>query len=187
VNELEQFTLKRVDTWLKEVVVGLGLCPFAAQPTLSGLVEIVVCEAESEEGILNCLQQQFLRLEKSAPEQLETILVAVPQALAEFDEYNQFLNSVDWLLDRREWQGIFQVASFHPQYQFSGTLPHDKSNLTNCAPVPLFHLLREESLAKAIAGYGDTEPIPRNNIALVESLGEDQIRQLFPYWDTRRR
>lgn len=167
--------------WLENVVIGLNLCPFAHRPERLGLIDIVECTATKDVDILEALHDQILRLEQCSAEQLETIIVVLGQALSDFNDYNQFLDYVDGLIDQQGWEGVFQVASFHPDYQFSDTEPDDASNLTNRSPYPLLHILREASLEKALDQYPDSDNIPDTNIERVCALSETEKQQLFPY------
>lgn len=167
--------------WLEDVVIGLNLCPFAHKPNRQGLIDLVVSEAEREEEVLLDLQSQMQRLDQTPPNQLETVVLVVSNCLQDFGDYNQFLDWVDSLIEQFDWQGIYQVASFHPDYQFGGTQPEDRENLTNRAPYPLLHIIREDSMEKALAFYPDSDKIPETNIARVSSLTESEIAKLFPY------
>lgn len=173
--------LKPVRNWLQQVVIGLNLCPFASRPTRAGLVRMVVSAARDEESLLDDLQRELELLESCPAEELETTLMIVPHMLEDFDDYNQFLNWVDQLIVRRDWEGEFQVATFHPQYQFAGTEPEDAENLTNRSPYPLLHLLREESLEQMLERYPDSDAIPEANIRRMNQLTVEEKQRLFPY------
>ena len=173
--------LQEVETWLEKVVIGLNLCPFAHKPFKQKQIRLVVTECEDENCLLEKVIEECQLLEQKAEQDLETTVIIVPSMLQDFDDYNQFLDYVDALLEANNWSGIFQVASFHPNYQFAGTLPEDAENLTNRSPYPLLHLLREESLEKAIARYPHPELIPDTNIARVSQLSAKEKQALFPY------
>jgi hypothetical protein len=170
-----------VRQWLDEVVIGLNLCPFAARPVRAGKVRVVVSEAHDELELLTDLQTELQRLDETSPDQLETTLIAIPQMLADFFDYNDFLEHVDTLLDKFEWSGQYQVASFHPHYQFADTQPEDPGNFTNRAPYPLLHLLREDSVEAALDSHPDPDGIPEENIRRMEAMSPEQRRQLFAY------
>ena len=178
VNEAEAVEA-RVRRWLEQVVVGLGLCPFAAVPLREERVRICVSEACDELALLTDLQLELRQLDAISPTKLETTLIAVPHMLADFLDYNDFLDRVDELLTRGEWEGDYQVASFHPRYQFADTRPDDPGNLTNRAPYPLLHLLREDSVEAALASHPDPDRIPQDNIRRMQALSSEQIRRLF--------
>lgn len=170
-----------VERWLQKVVIGLNLCPFARLPMQSGTVKIVICDALKPLGVLTELQQQMELLQSSANTVLETTLVVTPHIFHAFTDYNNFLDEVDYFIERLQWQGIFQVASFHPQYRFAGTADDDSANLTNRAPYPIFHILREDSLSAALEHCPDTETIVEKNIQTVRNLSEVNKKALFPY------
>ena len=163
--------------WVETVVVGLNLCPFAKRELVNDRVRFSVSEAETEEQLLADLQAELELLDND--EAVETTLLIHPGVLQDFFDYNQFLNYVDSLLTQMELEGVYQVASFHPDYQFSGTRPDDVENYTNRSPYPMLHLIREDSLERAIAGYPHPERIPERNIELLESLGRDKMQALL--------
>jgi uncharacterized protein len=165
--------------WLETVVIGLNLCPFASRPFREGRVRIHVSGSTDEVELLTELQLELARLDETPAAQLETTIIAIPAMLADFLEYNDFLDKVDDLLDHFEWSGIYQVASFHPQYQFAGTEPDDVENFTNRSPVPLLHLLREDSVEVAIDSHPDVDGVPRANVERLRALTPAQLRALF--------
>lgn len=170
-----------VQEWLERVVIGLNLCPFASRPARAGRVRMAVSLARDEQRLLDDLQQELERLESCSATELETTLLIIPHLLGDFMDYNLFLNWVDQLLVRRGWEGEFQVATFHPHYQFEGTEPGDAENLTNSSPFPLLHLLREESLEQMLERYPDSDAIPETNIRRMNQLHDQEKQQLFPY------
>lgn len=179
-NSIDQVT-KQVDQWLNDVVIGLNLCPFAAKPQRNKQIKIFVSEATQEEALLEDILTQLMELSNTPAQELETTLVAVPNMLQDFFDYNLFIDWVEALIKQQEWEGIFQLATFHPDYCFGGTDPEDDENLTNRSPYPVFHLIREESMERVLKHYPNPEAIPDTNIARVESLSEQEKKQLFPY------
>ncbi|MBD1577958.1 MULTISPECIES: DUF1415 domain-containing protein [Vibrio] len=171
----------QVEQWLIDVVIGLNLCPFAAKPQRNEQIRIFVSDAKVEEALLEDVFQEFTRLVQTPVSQLETTLVVIPNMLSDFDDYNFFLDWIDALVKQEQWEGTFQVATFHPDYCFAGAHPDDAENLTNRAPYPVLHLIREDSMAKAVKHYPNPEAIPDTNIARVESLSEQEKQQLFPH------
>ena len=169
-----------VRQWLESLVIKLNLCPFAGRELLNDRVRFAVTSATSEDELLNALQTELELL--SADTSIETTLLIHPEVLGDFAAYNQFLDAADGLLRYLELEGIYQIASFHPDYQFGGTEPDDVENFTNRSPYPLLHLLREESLEHAIAEFPDAEKIPERNITLMKSMGEEQLRRLWQVW-----
>ncbi|ATE59227.1 DUF1415 domain-containing protein [Thauera sinica] len=178
---MDEQIIDDVRTWLDEVVIGLDLCPFAARPRAENRVRIAVSHARSEEALLDDLQRELERLADTPADELETTLLAIPDMLEDFADYNDFLDAVDIWLEQFGWEGELQVASFHPHYQFADTGPDDAGNLTNRSPWPLLHIIREESLEKAIEHFPDVDGIPERNIRRMEALNADERRRLFPY------
>lgn len=138
---------------------------------------MVVCEANSANDLIVALSQECDRL-TTQPE-IETTLLIHPWVLEDFMDYNQFLDDVDNMLIDNELEGIYQIASFHPNYQFAGTEPEDVENATNRSPFPVLHILREESLERAISSFPDPELIPERNIALLRSMGRERVEALL--------
>lgn len=163
--------------WVEEVVVGYNLCPFARRELVKNRVRFVVTEASTDEALLQVLQEELLRL-RDEPE-VETTLLIHPGVLQDFGAYNEFLDVVDGLVVYLDLEGEFQVASFHPDYQFAGTEPEAAENYTNRSPYPMLHLLRESSLASAIDAYPDVDGIPGRNIDLMNRLGVEHMRAVL--------
>ncbi|MGR5060728.1 DUF1415 domain-containing protein [Vibrio rotiferianus] len=172
---------EQVDQWLNDVVIGLNLCPFAAKPQRNKQIQIFVSEASQEEALLEDILLQLIELSNTEPKKLETTLVVVPNMLQDFWDYNFFIDWVEGLIKQQDWEGIFQVATFHPDYCFGGAEPEDDENLTNRSPYPVFHLIREESMEKVLKHYPAPESIPDTNIARVSALSEEERKKLFPY------
>ncbi|EJL3956424.1 DUF1415 domain-containing protein [Vibrio parahaemolyticus] len=172
---------QQVEQWLNDVVIGLNLCPFAAKPQRNKQIKIFVSEATQEEALLEDILLQLIELSTTEPEKLETTLVVVPNMLQDFWDYNFCIDWVEGLIKQQGWEGIFQVATFHPDYCFGGAAPEDDENLTNRSPYPIFHLIREESMEKVLKHYPDPESIPDTNIARVSALSEEERKKLFPY------
>jgi hypothetical protein len=167
--------------WLTDVIVGLNLCPFAKRVVLADSIRLTVSDSTTVEQLLEEFVAEIELLENTDIEQLETTLLIIPKMLTEFDEYNQFLDLIDDLLLQFNWQGVFQIASFHPRYCFAGANPDDSENLTNQSPYPILHILREDSVEKAIVHYPDVEAVSERNIKRVEELSNQQKQQFFPY------
>ncbi len=176
-----QAITEQVNQWLNDVVIGLNLCPFAAKPQRNKQIKIYVSEASTEETLLQDILEQLIELESKEPQELETTLVAIPNMLDDFVDYNFFIDWVEALIKQQDWEGIFQVATFHPDYYFAGTDPDDAENLTNRSPYPIFHLIREESMEKVLKYYPNPEEIPDINIERVSNLSPEERKKLFPY------
>jgi len=175
VNQSDIISATR--NWVDMVVVGLNFCPFAKRELVKGSVRFTVCEATNEEELLQCLQQELQRLDDEPD--LETSLLIHPYALGDFMLYNEFLEEATGLLAVLERDGVYQIASFHPHYQFAGTGPDDAENYTNRSPYPMLHLLREASLEVAIDHYPNVDDIPDRNIELTQKLGAQKMRALL--------
>jgi hypothetical protein len=163
------------------VVIGLNLCPFSGKPTRENRVRFVVSEATDDEMLLQDLQREMELLDEKPASEIETTLVIVPDHLQDFFDYKQFLNWTNQLLKRNRWVGVYQLATFHPHYCFADAQPDDAENLTNRAPYPILHIIREASLEKALEYFADVEEIPEINKARVEGLSAEEKQKLFPY------
>jgi hypothetical protein len=166
-----------VRRWVEELVVGLNLCPFAGHELNRNRVRFVVTEAATEEQLLAALATELALLSDDAS--VETTLLIHPDVLQDFFDYNQFLDTAERLLVHLEMEGVYQVASFHPDYQFAGTAVDDAENFTNRSPYPLLHILREESLALRIAAYPDVDKIPVRNVEKMKSLGREKLQSIL--------
>lgn len=169
--------VKDINRWIDVLVVGLNLCPFAHAIQRRGLLKIEVCNEPSLEQCLHRLVDEAERLEL-ADEDASTLLV-LPYGFEMFDDYLDLLALAQALLDERGFEGIVQLASFHPDYQFAGTAYDDVSNWTNRAPYPVLHLLKETSVTKAVESHPDTESIPARNIRTLEKLGLSALQELL--------
>jgi hypothetical protein len=169
----EMNTLEIADTvrWLERAVIGLNLCPFAKAPHVKGQIHYVVSQAKGLEGLRDELIEQLQAMAAMPAEARETVLLIVPQMLHDFLEFNDFLDEADGVLQELDMEGEFQVASFHPQFQFADTEPDDITNYTNRSPYPTLHLLREESIDRAVEAFPEAETIYETNMATLEKLG----------------
>lgn len=163
--------------WVEQAVIGLNLCPFAKREWVKDRVRILVSHDTEEWALLATLHAELDFLE--ANPEVETTLIVHPDLLADFFDYNQFLGDADALLSGLDLEGIYQIASFHPDYQFGGTEPDDPENYTNRSPFPMLHLLRESSLEDAIERYPDVDSIPDNNMDLMNKKGAAYMRALL--------
>lgn len=168
-------------SWLEKAVIGLRLCPFAANPYLSDRVRFSVSDQRSGVGLLEDLSRELQMLQAVDPSICETVLLIHPHALNDFLEYNEFLDECDALLTQLELDGELQVASFHPAYQFAGTAAQDIENYTNRSPYPTLHLLREASITRATATFPGIAEIGGTNIQTLRRLGHDGWRRLFAH------
>lgn len=173
--------LDTVNTWLNDVVIGLNLCPFAAKPQRLKQIHLDIFNGTKDVDLLEHVQNALLDLEALPSDERETTVIIIANHLQSFNDYNEFLDYADRLLEQEGWQGIIQIASFHPDYQFAGTQKQDAENLTNRSPYPLLHLIREDSLEEAISKFPNPDSIPDINIQRMQALTEQEKTQLFPY------
>lgn len=159
--------------WLERIVIGLNLCPFAKAVYVKDQVRIVLSDATTTEALVEQLAEELVLLRDTPAEQIDTTLIVHPQVLTDFLDYNDFLDNADAAIEALDLQGILQVASFHPDYQFEGVAADDASNYTNRAPLPTLHLLREDSVARAVDVYPDPDVIVERNIQTLDRIGVD--------------
>jgi uncharacterized protein len=163
--------------WVDSVVVGLNLCPFARREIATGRVRFAATAANSEESLLEELQAELELLDKD--NSVETTLLIHPNTLQKFSDYNQFLERAEELLRRQGFEGTYQIASFHPDYQFSQTGEDDAENYTNRSPFPMLHIIKEESIRAALDNYPDSGEIPERNIRLLQNMGYAKVQALL--------
>ena len=166
-------------TWLERAVIGLNLCPFAGPVHLNNRIRYFVSDARSQAGLLEDLMAELRALDAADPAQCETTLLIHPHVLADFSDYNDFLEQADDAVAELRFEGVIQVASFHPRYQFEGAGQEDIENYTNRSPYPMLHLLRESSVERAVTTYPDTTAIYRNNMETLRRLGHEGWRRLW--------
>ena len=157
--------------WLEKAVIGLDLCPFAKSVYTAERVRYYVSDARSADGLLEEFAVELRRLSETNPARCETTLIIHPYVLGDFLDYNDFLDDADIVIAALGYEGEFQIASFHPQYQFAGTAPDDIGNYTNRSPYPMLQILREASVERAIAAYPDADAIYLKNIETLRRLG----------------
>jgi hypothetical protein len=159
--------------WLERAVIGLNLCPFAKSVYVKEQVRYVVSNATTPEALLETLMEELQALSDTDPEQVDTTLLIHPFVLTDFLDYNEFLDVADAALEDMQLDGELQVASFHPDYQFADSDPNDIANYTNRAPYPILHLLREDSIARAVEAFPEASEIFEKNIETMEKLGHE--------------
>jgi hypothetical protein len=164
---------------LERSVIGLNLCPFAEGVYRGGRLRIRVSESRSASGLLAELRSEMTGLHQADPLQCETTLLVHPWVLADFIEYNEFLDVCEAAVIELGLEGELQIAGFHPRYQFAGTAPTDIENYTNRSPYPMLHLLREASVDRAVAAVPDTGEIYRRNIRTLREMGHAGWERLW--------
>lgn len=165
--------------WLERAVIGLNLCPFAKAVHVKQQIRYVVSSAFTPDALLGELEHELAFLDAADQAQTDTTLLIVPQQFDEFLDFFFFLNEADVLLKRMQLEGVLQIASFHPHFEFAGNAPDDISNCTNRSPYPTLHLLREASLDRAVAAFPDAADIYERNIETLEKLGHAGWDNLF--------
>jgi hypothetical protein len=175
--EYDEKTVRPVEQWVETLVVGMNLCPFAKREMVNNRVRFTTTASTTEEQLLVALQTELelLNIDPS----IETTLLIHTDVLQDFYDYNRFLGYADSLLVEMKLEGIYQIASFHPDYQFDATEPDDAENYTNRSPYPMLHLIREASLERVIADYPDVDQIPVRNVALMNNLGQEKLQALL--------
>lgn len=162
--------------WLTRAVIGLNLCPFAKSVHVKGQIRYVVSEASATETLLDELETELRLLAEADPQRIDTTMLVVPRMLADFDDYNDFLYFADRLVGSLGLAGVLQIASFHPHYRFADAGPDDIENYTNRAPYPILHLLREDSIERAVQAVPDAADIYERNQQTLRQLGHDGWR-----------
>jgi hypothetical protein len=181
VSSTNQTVIQQTKNWVEEIVIALNLCPFASQPFQNNSIEYTVNNGISTEQHLQQLADSFSRLDES--KDIETSLLIYPDAYHNFDSYPDtggyldLLYFANYLLEDLNYAGIYQIASFHPDYRFAGSAENDASNFSNRSPYPMLHLIRESSLEKAIANYPDIEQVPKNNIKKLREIGYKEMQE----------
>lgn len=165
--------------WLERAVIGLNLCPFAKSVVVKKQVRYALTAASDADQLLAELENEFARLAATPPAELDTTLLIHPRAMTDFLDYHFFVAEADALLRRLDYEGVFQIASLHPHYEFTGCDPDDIANYTNRSPYPTLHLLRESSIDRAVAAFPDAEAIYERNIDTMQRLGHAGWRKLW--------
>ncbi|MDE2600100.1 MAG: DUF1415 domain-containing protein [Rhodocyclaceae bacterium] len=159
--------------WLERAVIGLNLCPFAKAVHVKNQIRYIVSASQTPDDLLAELETELAHLNTANPSQLDTTLLIVPEMFEDFLDFHFFLPEADALLKRMGLEGVLQIASFHPRFEFAGNAPDDIANCTNRSPYPVLHLLREASLDRAVAAFPDAADIYERNIEILEQLGRD--------------
>lgn len=164
--------------WVERAVVGLNLCPFARAPFVQGRIRYAVSHARDTDRLLDDLCGELQSLAAVDAGQCETTLLIHPHVLGDFLDYNDFLDVADAAVETLKLDGVLQVASFHPHYQFADTAPDDVENASNRSPFPTLHLLREASVERASEAMSDPDEIYRRNIDTLRKLGREGWQKL---------
>ncbi len=176
-QQAEQLIIDQTKKWIADVVVGCNFCPFAAREVKRDSISYEVLQQADMETTLQAVASTFSYLDEH-PE-IETSLLILPGSFESFDAYLQLVELAESLLEQEEYEGIYQVASFHPAYLFAGSNEHDPANYTNRSPYPMLHFLREESVSQAVDSHPDIDQVPEQNIAFTEDKGLSYMQQLL--------
>lgn len=169
--------ISQTKAWLKTVVIGLNFCPFAKPVFEQGKVHFQVSDAQSLECCLEDLTAEALRLDQNS--ELETTLLIYENSLQDFENFLDVVDIANDFMEEQGYEGVYQLASFHPDYCFDDSDEDDPANYTNRSPYPMLHLIREESIERALASYKNPEKIPETNIKLARELGLDKMQSLL--------
>ena len=174
--------LAQTRAWVEHAVIGLNLCPFAKAPQVKGLVRYVESAASDPAALLSDLTSELQRLARTPSDELETTLLVHPLVFTDFADFNDFLGVAEDAVADMGLEGVIQVASFHPDYRFEGTTADDITNATNRSPHPTLHLIREDSIDRAVAAFPEAETLYEANMATMERLGPKGWETLRAGW-----
>lgn len=172
ITPTTESVIAAVQAWIEKAVIGLNLCPFAKAVYVKKQIRYVVSTATNEEDLLDELDRELKILHATDAEETDTTLLILTGMLADFLDYNDFLDTADDLIETLEFDGEIQIASFHPDYQFAGTQADDIENYTNRSPYPILHLLRESSIDQAVSAFPDAKNIYEKNMETLRKLGK---------------
>lgn len=175
----DELVIAATRRWVERAVIGLNLCPFARAPWVRQRVRVRVSAATSEDELVADLAEELGVLAAADADAIETTLLVHPQVLADFHDFNDFLEIAEATLAALGLEGELQVASFHPDYQFADSAPDAIENCTNRSPYPILHLLRESSIDRAVEAMPDTDDIYRRNIETLRELGWEGWNKLL--------
>ena len=163
--------LNQTRHWLEKAVIGLNLCPFAKAVYVRNQVRLVVSHARHADDLLEDLDRELALLVAAPADEVDTTLLIHPTLFGDFLDFNDFMEIAEGVLGEHDLEGVVQLASFHPKFQFDGTELDDIGNCTNRAPFAMLHLLREESIDRAVLAFPRAEAIYEENIKMLENLG----------------
>jgi hypothetical protein len=178
-----ELAIAETRAWVRRAVIGLNLCPFARAVDVKDQIRYVFSDATDPETLLATLVVELQRLADTDPEVVDTTMLIHPRVLADFEDFNDFLELADAAVEDLDLDGVLQVASFHPQFQFADTEIDDVTNATNRSPYPTLHLLREDSVDRAVAAFPEAEAIFERNMATLEKLGPQGWAAVKKSWE----
>lgn len=169
--------IKQTETWVTSFIIKYNICPFAKSEFERGSIHFSVVTSTSTEQCLEAIFTECHRLDTVA--KIETTLIIFPENFCLFNDYLDFLAMAESLLIELNYEGIYQLASFHPDYCFEGENAQDPANYTNRSPYPMLHLIREASLERALKSFPHPEQIPKRNIKLTRIMGLETIQEIL--------
>lgn len=172
----DQQIIEQTKNWIKTMVIGCNFCPFANREFTNNSIHYQVEHGTTRTDAREALLKECKRLDKDKT--IATTLLIFPRAFQEFDSYLVLVAFAEKLLQQKGYEGIYQLASFHPLYQFDKSSYEDPANYTNRSIYPMLHLLREDQIRKAIQFYGHAEEIPERNIQFAREKGEVYLKML---------
>ena len=176
----EQQQLELCTSWLQKVVIGMNLCPFAKPVDKAGGIHYAITQQSQRQELLMFFAEQLQLIAQAKDTEIATSLVIYPHGLDDFYDYLDFLAQCEKLLDSGGHCGVFQLASFHPQYLFGGVDATDLSHWSNRSPYPIIHIIREQQMSEVLAKHPNPDAIPERNIAFLQALGSDELIKRFP-------
>ncbi len=182
---VQEKIIQHTSNWIEQVVIKHNFCPFAYKVFIQKSIYFVVENEMEEAGCLEEFMMMVLALDRDLKK--ETAFIIFPNAFKDFEIYLDFLNLAQHVLTEQDYDGVYQIASFHPSYQFEGTSLEDPANFTNRSPYPMLQLIREKSIEKVLENYDDPESIPLRNIELTRSLGETKMKEMLKKCSTESR
>ena len=174
--------IERLERWLDEAIIGLDLCPFAAKVRREAGVRILTLSIHDPMEAVRATLEEVRALVIGQHEGVQTTLVAITDGLEDFETYLDVVATVEAAIEESGAEGFVQVATFHPDYRFAETDPEDVSQFTNRSPYPVLHLLREADVSEAVDRHPNPAGIPETNIARLEAMGQNAVRELWAIW-----
>jgi hypothetical protein len=168
--------IEQTKKWVTDVVIGCNFCPFAAKEANQNKIRYQVENLTETKGCLASLLKECVALDEDA--NIETTLLIFPNGFAKFDDYLKLLALAEKLLKKEGYEGIYQVASFHPLYRFANSTANDPADYTNRSIYPMLHLLRETSIEKALQRYSNPAQIPERNVDFARQKGIVYMKML---------
>jgi hypothetical protein len=172
----DQQIIEQTKNWIQKIVIGLNFCPFANREFKNNAIHYQVEHSAKRTDAREAILKECKRLDRD--KKIATTLLIFPNAFREFDAYLELVSFAEKLLQQKGYEGVYQLATFHPLYQFKGSEPDDPANYTNRSIYPMLHLLREDQIRKAIQFYGNAEEIPQRNIQFAREKGEVYMKML---------